>query len=547
VPHTTEAPAVLARDEVVAQLTAPGAPFEIVEEDVRGHRMPVFAERHRSLTDLLVESARYEDQVYLVHDGNRITFAQHRADVAALAHALRERYDIGKGDRVAVLSVNNPQWIMTFWAATALGAITVGMNSLWSAREIEYALADSEPAVIIADARRRELLGDADGPVLSVEEDIPALIAAYHGADLPHVAVVEDDPAVILYTSGTTGRSKGAVSSHRNVLTAVYFHLFNDAVASEMGAPPPRRTFLLATPLFHIAGLHNLVIPRMATGETAVIYTGRFDIEHVLSLIETERITHWGAVPTMASRLVEHPGIDRYDLSSLRSMSLGSAPSSADLKSKLQAMLPVAGRALGTSYGLTESSTAATLATPADLAEVPLSSGRPIPTMQVQIRDADGQPAPEGVDGEIYLRGPQIVLGYWRNPDATAAATAEDGWFRTGDLGAFRDGHLLVASRRSDLIIRGGENVYPVEVENAIAEHPAVQECAVVGREHHDLGQEVAAIVVLYPDRVVSADELAKFAAVRLARYKVPSRWTVRYEPLPRNATGKVNRTRIVG
>jgi len=416
---------------------------------------------------------------------------------------------------------------------------------MWSPREVTHAVDDSDPALILTDAKRRDLVAESGRPVLSVETDIPELIADYRGAELSIHPVAEDDPAVILYTSGTTGRSKGAVSSHRNVLTALDFHLFNDAVATAMGLAPPRRRFLLATPLFHIAGLHNLVVPRMATGDAAIIYTGRFDIDRVLRLIETERVTHWGAVPTMASRLSEHPDLSRYDLSSLRSMSLGSAPSSAQLKQRLRDLLPVAGRALGTSYGLTESSTAATLAIPSDLVEVPLSSGRPIPTMQVQIRDAVGEPVADGVEGEIYLRGPQIVLGYWRNPEATAASTAPDGWFRTGDLGAFRDGHLMVSSRRSDLIIRGGENVYPAEVENALSEHPAVRECIVLGRSHHDLGQEVAAVVVVHEGQSVEAAELAAFAADRLARYKVPSHWRLTHEPLPRNATGKVSRAQV--
>jgi acyl-CoA synthetase (AMP-forming)/AMP-acid ligase II len=534
------------RDEVIAALTAPGARFEIAQEDVRGHRMSVFANRERSLTDLLVESARFDEREYLVHDGVRLTYGQHLAAVASLATALRDRYGIGPGDRVAILAVNCPEWVLTFWAVTALGAITVGMNSLWSPREVAYAITDTEPALMVTDARRRELLGEVGAmPVLSVEQDIADLIAAYPDVELPSVGVDEDDPVIILFTSGTTGRSKGAVSSHRNVLTAVYFHLLNDAVATELGAPPPRRRFLLSSPLFHIAGLHNLVVPRLVTGDTAVLYSGRFDVDRLLAMIEAEAITHWGAVPTMATRLVEHPDLLRYDLSSLRSMSLGSAPSSAELKQRIRAALPVAGQALGTSYGLTESSTAATLATPADLAQVGLSSGRPIPTMQLQIRNDHGQPVPDGIDGEIYLRGPQIVLGYWRNPEATAAASAEDGWFRTGDLGAIRDGHLIVASRRSDLIIRGGENVYPVEVENVINEHPAVSECLVIGRPDDDLGQQVTAVVVLQDGRRVSAEELTRFATARLARYKVPAQWTITRQPLPRNATGKVNRAQV--
>ncbi|MFM1722804.1 AMP-binding protein [Rhodococcus sp. PAM 2766] len=535
-----------ARAEVIARLTAPGAAFEIAPEPVRGAAMPVFRNRCRSLNQLLVESARYGDTEYLVCDDLRLTFTEHLDRVASLAQELRSRYGIAEGDRVAILSANNAEWIMTFWAATALGAVTVGMNSLWSAREIAYGVELSEPKVIVADAPRRELLGPVGVPVLSTEEDIPALSTARPGADLPTSNVGEDDPAVILFTSGTTGRPKGATHSQRNMLAAVDFHRFNDALAAEFGRAPSGRRFLLATPLFHIAALHNLAVPRLAFGDTAVITTGRFDIDRVLRLIERERLTNWGAVPTMISRLVEHGGLDSYDLSSLQTISVSSAPSSAALKERLRQVLPAAGRSLGTTYGLTESSSAATLATAADLVERPDTVGTAVPTMRVEVRDEAGRPVPDGVEGEIHVRGPLVMLGYWNNPEATAATIDEAGWMATGDLGTMEDGYLRISSRRSDLILRGGENVYPAEVEDVLAEHPAVRECIVVGMEHDDYGEEVCAVVVVDSDVQVTGEELAGYMAERIARYKVPSRWILRGEELPRNATGKVKRVEVL-
>jgi steroid-24-oyl-CoA synthetase len=541
---------MISREEVLARLTARGAPFEIRVETVpagtgRGEPMEVYAHRQRSLGELLRASEEFGGREYLATEHSRLSFAEHYAAVAALATALRDEHRVGKGDRVAICSANNPEWIIAFWAAVSIGAIAVGMNSMWAAPEVGYGLSLTEPKVVVADAPRRALIaeaGPAGIPVLSVEEDLPVLFARYAGAPLPPDPVDEDDPAVILFTSGTSGRPKGAVHSHRNVLAALWFTLLGDAMAAELGAPQAERRFLLVSPLFHIASLHNLAVPRLAVGDTAVIHLGRFDIERVLRLVEAERVTNWGAMPTMLSRLVEHPDLEKYDLSSLRAVSVNSAPSSAELKARVRETLPLAARSFGTSYGLTESSTAATLATAAELLADPDTVGSPIPTMHVEIRDPAGNPVPDEAEGEIWLRGAQLMLGYWNDPAATAASTAPHGWFRTGDLGMMSGGQLRVSARRSDLILRGAENIYPAEVENVLGMHPAVAECAVFGAPHEDLGEEVAAIVVLRDGATVTETELTGYASARLGKYKVPSRWLITGDPLPRNATGKVIR-----
>lgn len=534
------------RAEAVARLTAPGAAFEIVDEPVRGIPMTVFRNRRRSLHQLLIESARHGDSEYLVGDDLRLTYPEHLARVASLSEELRSRYGLGKGDRIAILAANSAEWIMTFWAATALGAVTVGMNSLWSAREIAHGVELSEPHLIVADAPRRELLGVVAVPVLSVEEDIRVLSTARPAAALPVPVVDEDDPAVILFTSGTTGRPKGATHSHRNMIAAVDFHRFNDAVATELGRPPGSRRFLLAAPLFHIASLHNLAVPRLVCGDAVVIASGRFDTDRVLRLVEREGVTNWAMVPTMMSRVVEHGDLSGYDLSSLRTVSVSTAPSSVALKESIRQALPVAAPSLNTSYGMTETTTAATVASAADLAERPDTVGTAVLTMSVEVRDQGGRRAPDGVEGEIYVRGPLVMLGYWNDAMATAAAIDASGWLRTGDLGIMEGGYLRMSSRRSDLILRGGENVYPAEVEDALVEHPAVRECIVVGTEHADYGQEVCAVVVVSADDTVTAAGLEAFMFERIARYKVPTRWILTTAALPRNATGKVKRHEVV-
>lgn len=538
---------------VTAALTGPGGRFELGVETVLGTEMPVMKNRDRSLGDVLAASLAHGDRDYLVTEDRRISYAEHGAAAYALARALRDRYGVVPGDRIGILAANTPEWVISFWAAQALGAITVGFNAWWAPREIEYGLAHTRPAVLIVDAKRAALLDglDIDVPVLTMEDDIARLVAEQTAGDRPDVTVAEDDPAVILYTSGTSGRPKGAVHSHRNLLAVVDYHRYNDALSAAFtGAPagdgPSDLRYLLASPLFHISSLHNLVVPRLATGGAVVVHQGAFDVDRVLRLVEREKVTNWGAVPTMANRLLDHDDLSRYDLSSLTAFALASAPSSPAFQQRLREKLPFARDALVDSYGLTECSTAVSVATPTDLQAFPGTLGRPIIGVAVQVRDPFGEPVADGTEGEICVRGPYVMLGYWDDEVATAAAITPDRWLRTGDFGVLENGMVRLTGRRSDLILRGGENVYPVEIEQVLDEHPAVSECAVVGIDHPDLGQEVAAVVVLRPGESVSEEHLRAYTAERLAYFKVPTRWRLTSDALPRNATGKTIRRQIV-
>ncbi|MFI9509534.1 class I adenylate-forming enzyme family protein [Nocardia sp. NPDC052566] len=548
--------------QVIGKLTGPGGPFEIVEEKVLGAVEPVMKHRKRALTEVLDAGTAWGERDYLVTADRRLTFTEHAAEVNALARALRDHYGVQKGDRVGILAANAPEWVVAFWAAQRLGAIAVGYNAWWTPREIAYGIGHTTPTVLIADAKRAALAAEAgiDVPVLTMEHDLPALIAEYGAGDVPNTPVAEDDPAVVLYTSGTSGRPKGVVHSQRNVLAVVEYHRFNDALAAAFakgstddlavssgrsaGSAPAGRRYLLTSPLFHIASLHNLVIPRLVTGDTTVINQGSFDADRVLRLIDSERITNWAPVPTMASRVLEQD-LSQYDLATLTQLSINSAPTSNALQQQLRERLPVARTALVTSYGLTECSTAATFASPPELAAFPDTVGRPVLGASVQIRDALGAQAPDGTEGEIWVRGPYVMLGYWDDEAATAAAITPDRWLRTGDIGIIEQGRLRLSGRRSDLILRGGENVYPTEIEQCLDDHPAVRESAVIGVPDDDLGQQVAALVVLDDAAATTEDELRAFAAERLAYYKVPARWRLTTAPLPRNATGKVVRPGI--
>ncbi|WP_110206877.1 class I adenylate-forming enzyme family protein [Nocardioides daejeonensis] len=547
----TQTDAALAAQQLLAGLSGPGGQWELEPAEILGVEVPVFKNRFRSLHEMLASSQQWGDSPYVVSLDGTLTYAEHLARVSSLARALREEHGIGKGDRVAIASANNVGWIQAFWATVSIGAIAVGYNAWWSPRELAYGLEHATPKLIFADGKRQAAYASlgVTVPVLDIEADLDRMATAHPDAPPPSEDVAEDDPAVILYTSGTSGRPKGAVHSHRNVAAVVEYHRYSDALAAAFGDPtdPRQKTYLLAMPLFHVGSLHNLIAPRLATGSKVALHLGAFDVAKVLELVEKAHVTHWGAVPTMANRLLAFDRVGDYDTSSLYAFSLASAPSSVEFKQRLREGLPFAS-ALVDSYGMTETCTAICVATPIDLAEAPGSLGRPIIGVEMQVRDVNGRVLPPGEEGEVHTRSCFTMLGYWNNPEATAAAFTEDRWLRTGDLGTLDEqGRLRLSSRRSDLIIRGGENVYPAEVEGVLAEHPSVAECVVLGVPHSDLGQEVGAVVVAQgaDDPGALELELRRHAAENLAHYKVPTHWKIVDSPLPRNATGKVIRTAV--
>jgi acyl-CoA synthetase (AMP-forming)/AMP-acid ligase II len=542
--------------EVWAALCGPGTPFERTEEDVLGTPTEVFRHRARNLREALVAAAkRMPDLPYLVFDGadrEVYTFADVRALTAAYAEVLAGRYGIGKGDRVAIASPNTLEYVLAYWATVCLGGIMVGLNGWWTAAEMEYGLSLTEPAVALGSGSPYDRLTSTDavrtGTVPAVRLDglhRAALALAGIGGELPAVEIDEDDPATILFTSGTTGRPKGAMVSHRNVVHFTMAAALNGAAMSATTAgryrqvsPETQRAALCTGPLFHISGSLIVLGAAPASGLKLVFAKpGRWDPETALRLTEKHQVTQWTGVPTHYWRMLDHPGFGSFRTDQITSVGSGGATFAPELMRLIRDRMP--GVMLSNGYGMTETMGAGTLLLGPFVDEHPGSVGPAVPCMSLQIRDEHGTPLPEGEVGEICIQGASVFLGYWRNPEATAAALAPGRWYRTGDYGRLQGGVLYLETRMRDLIVRGGENIYPIEIEYRLVEHPDVTDACVIGIPHQVLGQEVKAFIVAAPGKSLSEQDIREWAAATLAAFKVPAHVEF-VESLPYNETGKV-------
>jgi long-chain acyl-CoA synthetase len=554
-------------DEVRAQLTGPGGMFEVVTEDVAGRPMQVYSQRMRSLREIPQGALnRGDDATFLVYGDKDYGFRSFVTEANGVARALARDYGIGPGDRVAVLSQNNPEWCLAFWATVAQGAILVGLNGWWKADEVLYGLQDSAATVLVADRKRFERIADRLGEapdlahVFLIDAD-PADLPAAEGVTLhrfddltteptdefPDNDIDEDDAAVIFYTSGTTGKPKGAISTHRSMIANLQNTMWNsvasamlDPDAAMLSAEGGPTVSLLTSPLFHVSGCHSGLVVGLLAGIKIVIPSGRFDPVTALELIQDHGVTVWATVPTMVWRVCEHPARHDYDTSSVTTVAFGGSPSADELQRKVIDTFPNV-RSTANAYGLTETSSVATVISGEDAKRKPWSVGPPVPTVEVQIVDALGKALPQGETGEVCIRGPILMKGYWNKPDATADAIDEDGWLHTGDIGHLdEDGYLAITDRKKDMIIRGGENIYCVEIENRLVLHPAVADAAVIGVPHPELGEEVKAVVQVEAGHSLTEDEVRQWVAAELADFKVPVYVELRSEPLPRNASGKL-------
>ncbi len=544
-------------EELDAQLTGPGGAFEIVEETVLGETLRVFANRKRSLRELLEASVAFGDREYIVHGDRRIRYAEHARRVASTATALRELHGIQPGDRVAILAANCPEWVIGYWATVSLGAVVSALNGWWTRDEILHGVELSEPKLLIGDRRRLERVRDLDlgVPIVEIESDFEKLLAHAPDASLPDQPIEEDAPAVILFTSGTTGRPKGALNSHRGIVGFVQVAMLSGVrmmmKAASSGVPPeanpPATCSLVTVPLFHLSGLYACATLMLTVGAKTVYRAGRFDPVDVLRLIEKEKVTNWAGLGSMAPRVLNHPDVAKYDLSTIRNLGSGGAPTSPVLLERMKQVAPQGARARGLGYGLSESVAVIAQISGEELEDRPASVGRPTPTTEIEIRGPTGDALPEGQQGEIFSRSPYSMLEYWNAPAATAKTMLPGRWLATGDIGRLEDGYLYINSRARDMILRAAENITPVEIEHRLEAHPEVAEVAVVGVDHPELGQEIKAIVVPRGDAGLEPGALAAWCGEALAGFKVPSLWEIRSEALPRNAAGKVLKNVLLG
>ena len=547
-------------DEIAAavrgELCGPGGVWETATAGVLDVPSLVFVNRHRSLRDaLLADTAAHADRECLVLGDTRLTYADVQRRVDATAARLRA-LGVAKGDRVGILAANCPEWVITFYATVGIGGIVAAFNGWWTEAEIEHAIHLSEPTVIVGDTRRlaRAASIPDDITVIDIDEQPDFFV---EGEDAhPDVDIDEDDPALILFTSGTTGRSKGALLSHRGLIGFVDGTMHNATekkliALTSMGIDPAAvpdtpRISLNTAPLFHISGLMAGILMHFRSGSTVVFRSGRFDPADVLRLIEQERITTWAAIGSMAPLVMDHPDLATTDTSTLTRVSSGGSHFTRHLQDRVREAFPNAAPSIGQGYGSSESGGVVTSIGGEEFRANPDATGRACMGFEIEIRGDDGRAVADGVDGEVHVRSAYTMLRYWGDDEATNETLKPGRWLAMGDIGRVEDGLLFLNSRARDMIIRSGENIYPAEIEQRLELHPAVGEVAVVGVDHLDHGQEVKAIIVA-ADGGFDADELAAWCAATMAAYKVPTHWERRHEPLPRNASGKVVKGVLTG
>ncbi len=549
--------------QAVAELTAPGQDYEIVEQTVRGGRIcRVFKNAPRSLLDLLTASEQWGELIYLRYRGEEYSFNEVRRRTAKLARFLRERFAVGRGDRVAICMRNYPEWAVSFFAPMSLGAVSVAFNGWWSGEEIEYGLRDCGAKALLIDEERLERierrLPELGVPAIAVRtsrtpsENIAVFDEAIASSDacaLPTGAHDPDDDAMMLYTSGSTGHPKGAISTHRNVLHALLSWELEGRVASKLAniKPPVEPTevqyrLLVSIPFFHVTASHVCLLAGLRAGRRLTLMH-KWNVEEALDTIEREKITHFTSVPTITGDLIRAAREQGRTLPSLLNIGGGGAhrPAQQVLETAdvFENALP------STGWGMTETNAIGTLIRNRNYLGRPNSSGRCSAVLDIRFVGLDGNDVPRGEPGEVWIRGTSVIRGYWNKPEATAQAF-ENGWLKTGDIAYIdEEDFVFFVDRIKDIVIRGGENISCGAVENAFYKCAGIAEAVAVGIPDERLGENLAAVVVPDPGVELSAAELQEELRKHLAGFEVPSRIYFRQEPLPRIASGKFDKRKI--
>ncbi|MDC1230301.1 acyl--CoA ligase [bacterium] len=538
-------------------LTGPDAPFEVVEIEVRDSPMRVYKNALLNLREIWLGSLAHAERDYLVYGDERWTYAEVHIQVASIANWMADQ-GIKPGDRVAISMRNYPEWLMIYWACVSTGIAAVGMNAWWVEEEMAYGLADSSPKALFCDEERlnrfiniRDKFADMTTVGVRLKESRPGIIdfaeVLNTGGEMPDISVDPDQDACIFYTSGTTGFPKGAQLTHRgcihNIMNMSFggqLALLNSCKMNNLEPPNPKDAqpmhALVTTPLFHVAANNCLAHPTTRGGGKLVLMY-RWDAGEALKLIEAERVTLLSGVPVMSRELINHPDFEKYDTSSLRSVSGGGAQVQPDLVERIDKAVKTARPSTG--FGMTETCGGITSIVGDFFVDKPESCGPAMPAFEVKVVDPAGKTLPQGESGELWVRGAAVIKGYINQEAATAEAIT-DGWLHTGDVARIDEhGFIFLVDRVKDMVLRGGENVYCSEVEAVLHRLDEIAECSVFGVEDDRLGEEVGASIFLTPGAEISANGIREFCLAHMAKHKSPGYIWFSPEPLPRNASGK--------
>jgi len=553
--------------ETLARLTAPGAPFEVTEREVGGVAYRAYTHAAATLPEVLALGRTHGDNDFLVFDGQRWSFNRYFAAVDALAAALQHDHKIVAGDRIAIAMRNCPEWLIVFAAAAQAGAVVVPINSWGSAEELQFTLKNSGAVLLAADAPRLKLaagmlaetkvavlLSEVDGPLTGLDttdgeidlQTISDAVQANLDRAYTPATPAPEDTALLLYTSGSTGHPKGVIYRHVAVGQALMNMMLVGFVAVELGGEVGLRgnavaeAQLLTVPLFHATGLFGGFLVPCAVGHKVALLR-KWDAPTAMRVIEAESITMISSVPAILKDLLTHPELDSHDVSSVSRIAAAGAATPADLPGLISDKLGIVARSSG--YAMTETAAVgATMSGPVfDLK--PLASGTLSPIIDLRVVDAEGTVVRSTQDGEIQMHGITVSPGYWQLDEITCTSYTHDGWIRTGDLGHVdADGFVHITGRIKELVIRGGENISPIEIENVAYRHPDVKEAAVFGVPDDAMGEELAMVFFPQPASRLTEEDLRRHLMATLPAFKVPKFIVASPEPLPRNASEKIHR-----
>lgn len=542
---------------ITAAVTAPGQMFETTPFERRGVAMPAFKNAPPSVAHYFAHFCNEKkDDLFIVDGDLRLTFGQTWAAAANVAHGLATKHGVKKGDRVGIAARNSANWMIAYMGTVMAGGCATLLNGWWTGEELAYGISLCECSLVLADAQRAARLDGQEIPakVIVIDHGDPAegLEPIWAEGDTAMAMLGQigpDDLATILYTSGSTGSPKGAYSDHRGVVSGTMNYICQTAMIlqllTERGeAPTVQPSALVAVPLFHVTGEVPLFLQSFAMGRKLVLMP-KWDATEALRLLDAEKVTYFVGVPLMSYELAMHPDRAQYDLSQCKTFAAGGAPRPVEHVVKIKEAFADGYPVLG--YGLTETNAVGCGNMNENYLAKPGSTGMAsLPLVDLAILDDDGAKLASGEVGEVSIRSVANFLGYWKNEEATAAAFSADGYFRTGDLGYLdEDGYLFIVDRKKDIIIRGGENISCIEVEEAIYAHPSVAECSVFGVPDERFGEIPAAVYLPQEGHDLTPEDLDEFLREHIAAFKVPSHLWLAKSHLPRLGTQKVDKRTV--